>query len=842
MMKISYRQIAITVAVLNISLQCVTTYAESESDALLSPVTTNATREPKATDILFEQANFWQYRKRGDLARNALQRILSSEPSNLRAMYAIGLSHVKENSIKQANKILRQMAGTDPRSAYVTQLGKQIKNNTFDQSRLEEARQLQAAGKSEQALKAYDVLFADKENPGLLSLEYYHTMSSIQSRRGEAISGLEGMRVNNPENNEIVFTLAQVLTYDEATRRRGLDILRSLAGKPDYNSTAMDKYRDALLWLDASSEDETYFEYYLVQHPQDKEVIDRLQSLSSPFDPSSYEGLLHYGFESLNNNQLQKAKKLFQQATETTEDNAEALAGLALIEQRRGLHTSALSFYNRALKKDASLRSKYQSAISSAQFWSSIGKINQPNYRDNPDAALTYLNRLKTTSAAEQREVALQRSLVYFRAKEFSKATRNYEQILRDYPNEERAIIPLLKIALSLEDYVQLERLHTRYQNKRNDPASSKQLKLTLYWVVASLQRQRSEMNRAIASFERALSIDPNDIWIRLDYARLLFSLNQPDKAKRIASGISVLGDNRVNGSYALALFYSTIEDWDSVVNTLAIIPRSDETEEVTRLRLAAEFRQDIDSAIQQAKFKGEGAAEEALMSLYKSSPEVDSAALLIVSALHELKLRRPAIAIIRETTSQRSAPSINARLAFVGYLNQWGEFDLSDTIIATLINEKRLNASQRTQLSAVKLQLLLARSASAIESQAYSQAQTDLNSALSIDSSNVQALRMLGRLNQLQDNLDASIQHYMEAISVEPTDLWAIKGAVGVALQAEDLAIAREVLDSAIEQLPDEPDIYELLSRVARAAGDSKTAIESMAYARLLRQQSSKQ
>ena len=828
-------------ASLQFNAACAQSPSAAETLSLTSTSTTNTVKAPKATDILFEQASFWQHRSRGDLARMALQRILTSEPGNLRAMYALGMSYLKENNVNEANNLLKRMAATQPRSGYVALLSQQIKNNTFDQNRLKQARRLQAEGKSEQALKEYDLIFAGKDKLGPLALEYYHTMASVNSRRQEAISGLQSIRQDDPENDEVVFTLAQILTYDETTRRRGLDMLQLLAEKPAYKGTAVEKYREALLWLHASPEDESYFDYYLALNPQDKEVVDRLQSLATPvIDPDSYEGLLSLGFKSLNNNTLQQAKTFFNQATAKTEEHAEALAGLGLIEQRGGRHAAALDFYDQALAKDASLESKYQSAIDSARFWSSLSKINQRKYRDNPRAALAYLANLKAMSAGERREVALQRARIYSQANQFKQAERSYQQVLRDYPNEERAIIPLLEMSINTKDYGQLERLFSRYEAKLNQPGTGKQLKSRLYWAAASLQRQRSEMNRAAANFERALAATPDDAWIRLDYARLLLARGQSEKAQRIAQGISTSGSNKIEDSHALALFYSSIDDWSRVLATLDSVPQADQTEEMAQLRRAAEFRQDLEIAVRHGELVGPNAARNKLIDLYQSSLGIEGAAPLIVAALAKFDLRAAAISIIRQSMSQKAELSPEVQLAFTGYLIQWRELDLAQKIVARLNNGETLNSEQLTQLSAVNVQLLLARASAAMERQAYSQAKTDLNAALSIDPGNVQILRMLGQINQQQGNFDESIQRYVEAIRADPTDLWAIKGAVGAALQAEDLVIAREILDDAIKQFPREPDVYELLSRVARAAGDNRVAIESMAYARALRQQSS--
>jgi len=109
------------------------------------------------------------------------------------------------------------------------------------------------------------------------------------------------------------------------------------------------------------------------------------------------------------------------------------------------------------------------------------------------------------------------------------------------------------------------------------------------------------------------------------------------------------------------------------------------------------------------------------------------------------------------------------------------------------------------------------------------------LDKALKIDSENSQTIRMLGQVNQLQGDLDKSLEYYLEAVKVDPKDLWAIKGAVGSALEAGNINTSREVLDVAISELPNEPEIYELVSRVAQSAGDTKMAIEAMEFAKSL-------
>jgi len=254
--------------------------------------------------LLFEQANFWESKHRGDLARVALQRILESRPGNDRALYELGVSYAKEGDIEQARNVKKRMMATRQGSKYASPLVEHIKNSTFDQTRLKRARKLQAGNQSEDAVREYEYLFMGREKVGPVALELYHSMSSIAERWQESVEGLETMLTADPSNDDIKYTLAQVLTYKEDSRRKGLGLLRELSANPKYRERAQAKYGEAVMWLQASADDADYFRYYVDANPDDKKVKSRFQSLTLTVDPGSYDGLMLYGFDSLNKNNL----------------------------------------------------------------------------------------------------------------------------------------------------------------------------------------------------------------------------------------------------------------------------------------------------------------------------------------------------------------------------------------------------------------------------------------------------------------------------------------------------------------------------------------------------------
>ncbi|MGZ0189403.1 MAG: cellulose synthase subunit BcsC-related outer membrane protein, partial [Alphaproteobacteria bacterium] len=77
-----------------------------------------------------------------------------------------------------------------------------------------------------------------------------------------------------------------------------------------------------------------------------------------------------------------------------------------------------------------------------------------------------------------------------------------------------------------------------------------------------------------------------------------------------------------------------------------------------------------------------------------------------------------------------------------------------------------------------------------------------------------------------------------LEQAQQEPSNLAAMRGAVGAAIQAKDIRTASILLDQAVKLHPSDPHIYFLMGEAARARGDRRTARRAFETARSLRQQ----
>ena len=788
--------------------------------------------------VLFEQAAFWESRHRGDLGRSALNRIIASQPKNTRALYELGVSHAKEGDIEQARVTLKRINAADPKSIYVSLLNEHIKYSTFDKARLDRARKLSQNGEAEKAIEEYEYMFQGRDKQGLIAIEMYHTMSSIPGRWNEAVAGLKSMLAKEKSNKDAKFALAQILTYKQKTRRQGLNMLREISKDPAYREQAIDKYGEALVWLQATTSDKHYYLYYVKNNPTDDSVNNKLMSLGTSIDPGSYDGLIVYGFQAINNNQLDKASRLFRQATSYQNSTGEEYAGLAVIAQRRGLHDKSIDLYTRALRQTPALRDKYSYGLNSARFWHGINTVRSGKYKKQPENALRRLDKLVPQTKDETLELALVRAEVMYESGNIEQSVNILEKILQQSSDNERAIIRMIDLALVTKDYRKLASLHADHSRKLDNPKTSSALSISLLRAKAVLATNRGQHTAAVAAYDKAISIDENATWLRLDYARLLLSIGEDTQAEIVASKIPVYGAAMKDGNHAKALYYLEVGAWESALATVDMLPVSMFDEELKQIRTIAEFRRDIDNAVSQGELRGAKVAEKSLIALYETAPKIPDRAILIVSALQKFDLHKPSIAIIRQALRDNSKLSINTKLTFSRYLVSWSAFDLADRLITSLDSNRDLNASQQLDLSKLKIHSLQEKARNAMDEGAFSRAYVYLETALQQDTKNTITLRMLGQVSQLQGSLVKSIQYYREAIDVQPNDLWAIKGAVGSALESGNLNVSREVLDDAIDELPNEPEVYDLLARVAQSAGETKMALEAIAYARSLRNQ----
>ena len=93
-----------------------------------------------------EQARYWENRGRFDLAREAWQKLLQSDPENPAALAGLGGMEARAGRLGVAQQYLDQLSSSHPNHSGVRELQSAIAQSAVDQQRLNQARQLALAG------------------------------------------------------------------------------------------------------------------------------------------------------------------------------------------------------------------------------------------------------------------------------------------------------------------------------------------------------------------------------------------------------------------------------------------------------------------------------------------------------------------------------------------------------------------------------------------------------------------------------------------------------------------------------------------------------------------------
>ena len=261
---------------------------------------------------------FWYTQGRSQAAREKWQKALQISPGN-----------------QEAQSALQELDRFNPA--------------TLNQDQLNQARQFARQNRYQDAITAYDKAFNGPPPTSYYAAEYYETLSGTESGWSDAIAGLRKLASTWPSNPEFQVTLARVLSYREETRREAIDKLAKLAGDEQLDENLREKavanWRQALLWLNADVDDKPLYVSYLNSHP-DATVEGTMNNMSKP------AGELGKAYELLEANQLDRARTIFSKIRSEDPENAEAVAGLGIIELRHRRFSNAASLLEKAIQKN----------------------------------------------------------------------------------------------------------------------------------------------------------------------------------------------------------------------------------------------------------------------------------------------------------------------------------------------------------------------------------------------------------------------------------------------------------------------------------------------------------
>ncbi|WP_038909330.1 cellulose biosynthesis protein BcsC [Dickeya oryzae] len=771
-----------------------------------------------ALQALFDQADYWHQRSHDDLARSALQKILMVDANNTKALYLMALYAQNSGDGAEAAKWRERLSKVSPQDPLLQSLDNARQAAAIPQSQLALARQQARSGNISASLQTWRNLFSGNQPPAGIAAEYYLTMAGDRTLLPQAIDHLREFTAAHPQDTSAAVALGKALTYQEPTRREGLQILSGLAS----GSTDADQgMRQALLWLGPKAEDAPLYQLYQQRHPQDTAVMDYYRKNVGGNEKDK-------GFTALNSGDLSSAQTAFGQVLQANPEDADALAGMGYAAQRRGDFAAAASWLERAARQGGENSTQRQQQAEDARFYAQLANAQQAMKSGNTAQALSLSEPLVQASGDKGMAAKLFRADVLRRTNNFPQAERLYRDILQTDADNRNAKEGLYYVLREQNRTAEANTLFAALpENVRRSMAPRPVATSTPIRNEAKQALAVGDTTRAIGLLQQGVQRFPNDGWLRLDLARIYQQQGNTAAATSVMQPLFRAGASG-DDLYAAALFASENNAWQQASTLLSRIPPRDQNEESRSLARRVNFNLQMATA-QVYLSRGENAAAaNTLRALSVTPPDNPADAGKLARALAASGDTTAAVAVVRSNMQRGVQGNAGDYADQVGVLNQAG---LGDEAQSWLSRPELVARSTPAQLDELRTGFVVREADRLRENQQYAQAYDKLARALQRDPKNTDLMFAMARLYQSGKMNKEAADVYDYLLAHDTPTQEARVGAINVALERHDAQKAHAL--STGLQGEQTPERLLLLARVADAEGNRDQALAYLKTAR---------
>lgn len=804
-------------------------------------------------DVLFQQAEFWRERKRADLASQALQRVLIADPNNREALYRLASSALEDGKMESAEEWEKRLASIAPEDPKVTELRQARRLRGANAVLLEQARAEAAAGRYGQATDMYQDLLSDADGAGesrdsgessdsnnnsdaekipkSLAPEYYLTMAGDDDKWQQARQALESWHQRYPDDTAIATALGQVLSYREATRRNGIDLLAEMA---PGNAQAQRAWRESLNWLDATPGDEHRYAAYYKAYPDDNDVLAVYEDKVAVTPASQSERLRAQGYDALEKGRLTQAEQTFNAAVGIDDKDGDAHAGIGLVQLRRDNFGAAVTSLERAMKLAPDQRGRWLDAYSTATFYNRLGSARRSVSNGNLDQALARVQPLTQGSGASARAAKLLEADILKRQGRLSAAEQRYRVVLKAQGSNVPAQLGLIDVLERQQRWSEAEQLAARL------PESAQKGLGDVRTSQAQALRQEATSQppaKAESTLRRALEVAPADPWVRLDLARLMDRQGRAEQARQIVAPLSDT-DATPEQRYAAALLASEQQRWADSRRWLASIAPAQRSKEMRAMAEQIEIKAQLETVQRQLANGDRSAADRTLQNLLAAAPGSPALRGQVAVLLVETGNTQRALTLIQQDLGSGSggaleAPS-SAYLGHVQVLARAGRVWDAEALGDRMARADDFTSATGRELDEVFAGVAVVEADRLRESGQLGSAYDLLAQRLSKMPDNEALLLAMARLYDSGERNAQAQQLYDYVLAQHPDSQTALMGAVNTALASNQTSRAADLLSRHGASQPNSPGLLLANARVAQAQGNNGRAIQLLRQARM--------
>lgn len=501
------------------------------------------------------------------------------------------------------------------------------------------------------------------------------------------------------------------------------------------------------------------------------------------------------GFEALDNGNLERAETLFRSALKRSGNDADALGGLGLVELRRERFAEARDLLQRASRGGRA--SRWAEALQSATFFADLRAAQADFDAGRVAEAQSTAERLSQSGAPAAQTATELLARIYQQQGRYADAANLFTQAARS-----------------------------------SDGAQVGALRVSAIRAQAQAEVAAGRPGQAQQLYDRALSLDPNDPWLRYDYARFLRDQRRPMDATTV---IAPLSQSAMPESlYAAALFAQQSGQLGVAETLIARIPEGSRTQEMNGFSIGLR----AEAAVTRARALGaQGQQQAALQSLRQiaDTPGLPAAQMAtIATALLELGDTQAA-SMLAQRAASMPADSVEAYDPIVRVLAATGQDMAAEEAIARATQLAGGTAQGMQTVATLRSAMAVARADRLRLAGQYAPAFDVLQQAWAATPGDADVLASLGRLYQTGGLNAQAAQTYRMILARDPNNRDALIGFAETASSAGEHGAAREAAKQAIRAAPGDYRTYLAAARVEQARGDDGAARKYLQQARTL-------
>jgi len=770
-----------------------------------------------ALQALFDQAAYWHQKAHDDLAKASLQKVLMVEPNNSQALYLLALYSQQSGDNAGAMQYRTRLSQVSPDDPHLSELDNARQLQTIPQAQLSLARQQARSGNIAAALQTWRNTFSGNEPPPSVAAEYYLTMAGDRTLLPQAIEALRAFSAQHPQDTGAKLALGKALTYQDATRREGIDLLSTLASG---NQDADRSLRQALLWLGPQTSDAPLYQTWQQRHPQDNAVMDYYRKNVGGAEKGA-------GFSALNSGDVNSAQSNFGKVLQANPQDADALAGMGYVAQREGRYQDAADYLERAAQLGGDQSADRQKQAADARFYAQLASAQQALKNGDSAQALAISEPLTHAEGEKGVAAGLFRADILRRSNQPDQAEQAYRAILKNDPDNRSAREGLFYVLRQQNRSAEANTLLASLPESVRQSVAPRGSSVDPIRQQAKRQVAAGNISAAIATLQQGIQRYPQDGWLRLDLARLYRQQGNTMLAAGVMQPVMRSGAS-ITERYAGAINASESGAWQQASSLLAQIPASAQTRDMRELAQRVNFNLQMATADQYLAQGSNAAAANTLKALAVNPPDNPVDAGNLAQKLAKAGDITTAVAVVRGNMQRGVQGNVGDYATQVAVLNQAG----LDNEAQRFLSLPELQArSTPKQLADIREGYLINDVDRLRQQKQYAAAYDKLIGALQRDPQNRDLMFAMARLYQDgKMNKDAGVVYdYLMTQDTPSQD--ARVGAINVALAQNNVQRANELTRGLTQSQT--PQRQLLLAQVAEANGEHTQAMRYLRAAR---------